>query len=144
MTLDISKAQYRRYNIVSCDVLMIWLQPKLYLVSQTYDSRKSVVSEMYAIQFVRGGGSIIVSTSHATKLSHVNRSFALCNGIPIPDSGIFLLMESGIVDFGIRYLAWIQNQESKTILDCLTWGEVLRDHLAQSGNSDVTYLSSSV
>ena len=56
---------------------------------------------MCAIQFVRGGGSIIVSTSHATKLSHVNRSFALCNGIPIPDSGFRDIFTYGIRNRGL-------------------------------------------
>ena len=65
-------------------------------LSKSYDSHKLVVSEMNAIQFGWGGRRIIVSTSHATKLCHVNRSYALCNGIPIPDSRKFLLIESGI------------------------------------------------
>lgn len=45
---------------------------------------------------------------------------------------------------GLNPESTAQNQESKTILDSLTWGEVLRDYLVQSGNNDVTYLSSSV
>ena len=52
MAYDISKAIFTGFNIVSCDLLTIYLKPKLYLANQTYDSRKSVVSEMYAIQFV--------------------------------------------------------------------------------------------
>ena len=60
-----------------------------------------------------------------------------------PDSGKILLMESGIPGFGIRNTAqgianpnneW--NPESKTVLDFLTWGDVIAS--VQSGTETVS------
>ena len=81
------------------------------------------------------------------KLWKSKNPFALCKGIRIPECKKFLLVESGILGFGIWNTAqgirnpisidkdwnpvigiWnprcgTQNPESKTVLDSLTWGK---------------------
>ena len=67
----------------------------------------------------------------------IRKHFAPCKGIWIPESGKVLLVESGILGFGIQNpssrlecntwnpesLKW--NRESKHVLDSLTLGETL-------------------